>query len=156
MELEGRIILELPVQSGTSKAGNPWKKGEWVLETGGTYPRKVKFHIFGEERLANLGHNLQVGKDVVISFDLDSREYNGRWYTDVAVYAVRPAGNDMTDSGPGSVDSFGGGLPGGFPPPPAAPQGGMTNPGAGYNTPFGAGPAGPAAPMENSSDDLPF
>ena len=48
MEIEGRIILDLPLQTGTPKAGKPRKKKEWVLETFGSYPRKVKFHIFGD------------------------------------------------------------------------------------------------------------
>lgn len=86
MEIEGRIIQDLGIQSGTSKAGNPWKKRELVLETFGTYPRKVKFHIFGD-RVDNF--HIEQGKDYVLSFDLESREYNGRWYTDVNVYQVR-------------------------------------------------------------------
>lgn len=154
MELEGRIIQELPVQSGTSKAGNPWKKGEWVLETRGAYPRKVKFHIFGEDRLANLGPQLQVGKDVVLSFDLESREFNGRWYTDVSVYAVR---NDA----PGDT-SFGGhapqgvpfGAPAGYPPAPGG-QGDPFGAAPGLNQPFAPAPAGDSA-QPSSTDDLPF
>lgn len=86
MEIEGKIIIDLPLQSGTSKAGNPWKKKEWVLETFGTYPRKVKFHVFGD-RVDTM--RLECGKDYVLSFDLESREFNGRWYTDVNVYAAR-------------------------------------------------------------------
>ena len=86
MEIEGKIINFLGEQSGTSKAGNPWRKKEWVLETFGNYPRKVKFHIFGD-RCNTI--NLEPGKDYVLSFDLESREFNGRWYTDVNVYAAR-------------------------------------------------------------------
>ena len=86
MEIEGRIILDLPLQTGTSKAGKPWKKKEWVLETFGAYPRKVKFHIFGD-RVDTI--RLEPGKDYVLSFDLESREFNGKWYTDVSVYQAR-------------------------------------------------------------------
>ncbi len=86
MEIEGRIILDLPLQTGTSKAGKPWKKKEWVLETFGSYPRKVKFHIFGD-RVDTI--RLEPGKDYVLSFDLESREFNGKWYTDVSVYQAR-------------------------------------------------------------------
>lgn len=39
MEIEGKIIRDLPLQEGVSRAGNPWKKKEWVLETFGQYPR---------------------------------------------------------------------------------------------------------------------
>ena len=48
MEIEGKIILDLGMQSGVSKAGNQWKKKEYVLETFGQYPRKVKFTVFGD------------------------------------------------------------------------------------------------------------
>ena len=105
MEIEGKIIQELPMQSGTSKAGNPWKKREWVLETFGSYPRKVKFHVFGD-RSDTIG--IEVGNSYTLSFDLESREFNGRWYTDVSVYQARPmgAGNEQQ---PG----MGMGMPGG-------------------------------------------
>ena len=86
MEIEGRIIQDLGIQSGTSKAGNPWKKRELVLETFGSYPRKVKFHIFGD-RVDTI--RLEQGRDYILSFDLESREFNGRWYTDVNVYQAR-------------------------------------------------------------------
>lgn len=80
MEISGRIIQVLPLQSGTSKTGNAWKKQEYVLETKENYPRKVKFDFFGD-RVDQFP--LAVGDDVVVSFDLESREFNGRWYTDV-------------------------------------------------------------------------
>ena len=48
MEISGRIIQVLPLQSGTSKTGNAWKKQEYVLETKDNYPRKVKFDFFAE------------------------------------------------------------------------------------------------------------
>ncbi|MCH5237825.1 MAG: DUF3127 domain-containing protein [Muribaculaceae bacterium] len=86
MEIEGKIINFLGEQSGTSKAGNLWKKKEYVLETFGNYPRKVKFHIFGDRADTIL---LEPGRDYVLSFDLESREFNGRWYTDVSVYGAR-------------------------------------------------------------------
>lgn len=87
MEIEGKIILDLGLQSGVSKAGNQWKKKEWVLETFGQYPRKVKFHVFGD-RVDTL--DIQVGNSYTLSVDLESREFNERWYTDVNCYAARP------------------------------------------------------------------
>ena len=48
MEITGKIIFALPEMSGTSKAGNPWKKREYVLETQETYPKKVHFDFFCE------------------------------------------------------------------------------------------------------------
>ena len=106
MEIEGRIIQFLGEQSGTSKAGNPWKKKEWVLETFGQYPRKVKFHIFGD-RADQI--NLEPGRDYVLSFDLESREFNGRWYTDVSVFRAQDYNGQQSMGNP--QGGFGGGYP---------------------------------------------
>ncbi len=84
MELKGTIIQALPEQSGVSKAGNAWKKREYVLEnTEGQFPRKVCFTCFGDnaDRI-----QLTVGQRVNVHFDLESREYNGRWYTEVRAW----------------------------------------------------------------------
>ena len=86
MELRGKIIQVRPLQEGVSKAGNAWKKQEYILETLGTqYPRKVCFNLFGD----NVDKfPMQVGQDVTVSIDLESREFNGRWYTDVRAWNV--------------------------------------------------------------------
>lgn len=68
------------MQSGTSSAGNPWKKKEYVLETEETYPKKVHFDFFGERADQ---YPLAIGDRVRLSFDIESREYNGRWYTNI-------------------------------------------------------------------------
>ena len=80
MEITGKIIVALPEMSGTSKAGNAWKKREYVLETQETYPRKVHFDFFGERADQ---YPLSVGDTIKLSFDIESREYNGRWFTSI-------------------------------------------------------------------------
>jgi len=88
MELVGKIIQVLPVQEGTSKtSGNPWKVQAYVLETQEQYPRKVHFEVFGEDRIKNNPCNID---DIVtISFDIESREFNGRWYTSIRAWRVQ-------------------------------------------------------------------
>ena len=71
MEVTGKIIVALTEMSGTSKAGNPWKKREYVLETQETYPKKVHFDFFGERADQS---PLAVGDVVRLSFDIESRE----------------------------------------------------------------------------------
>ncbi len=89
MEITGKIILALPEVSGTSKAGNPWKKREYVLETLETYPKKVFFNFFGDRADQ---YPMNVGEEWTVSFDIESREFNGRWYTDIRAWkAERPA-----------------------------------------------------------------
>lgn len=80
MEVSGKIIAVLPPQGGMSKAGREWKKQEYVLETHDSFPRKVKFDFFGD-RVDQF--KLNIGDEVTVSFDIESREFNGRWYTDI-------------------------------------------------------------------------
>jgi hypothetical protein len=80
MEVNGKIIQKLPPVNGTSRNGNTWTKQEYVLETQDAYPKKIFFDFFGER--ANQ-YNLEVGDVVILSFDIDSHEYNGRWYTSI-------------------------------------------------------------------------
>ena len=72
MEIKGKIIHVLPLQEGVSKAGNAWKKQEYVLETYDQYPRKVCFDLFGDKADQ---YRAAIGDDVVLSFDIESREY---------------------------------------------------------------------------------
>lgn len=85
LNISGIVLNILPLQSGTSKAGNPWQKQDFILETGGQYPRKVCICLFGDnvEKFP-----LQVGQSVTASVDIESREFNARWYTDVRAWNV--------------------------------------------------------------------
>ena len=80
MEVEGRIIQKLDPVSGVSKAGNNWSKQEYVLETQEAYPKKIFFSFFGDRADQ---FPLEVGDNVRLSFDIDSHEYNGRWFTSI-------------------------------------------------------------------------
>lgn len=87
MEIQGKIIEVLPLQSGVGKAsGKEWKKQEYILETlDAQYPKKICFNLWGDN-VDRVG--LQVGEDVTVQIDLESREFNGRWYTDVRAWRV--------------------------------------------------------------------
>ena len=84
MEIKGKIIEILPEKSGQSANGE-WRKQEYILETDSNYPKKICFMAWGDK----IGEfNLQQGENVEVSVDLESREYNGRWYTDVKAWKV--------------------------------------------------------------------
>ena len=88
MEIVGKIIQVLPAQEGVSKStGNPWKIQSYILETLEQYPRKVCFEIFGEDRIKN--NPCKVDDVVTVSFDIESREFNGRWYTSIRAWRVQ-------------------------------------------------------------------
>jgi len=88
MEIIGKLIQKLPMQSGISKTGNSWQKQEFVIETLEQFPRKICANLWGE-RTAVL-ETLNIDDKVVMSFDLESREFNGKWYTDVKAYKLDP------------------------------------------------------------------
>ena len=123
MEITGKIIFDLPEQSGQSKTGNPWRKKEYVLETEDTYPRKVHFDFFGD-RVDQF--RLHVGQRVRLSFDIESREYNGRWFTSIRGWRAEDA--DMA-AAPAQAPSV------------SAPA---------------AATAAPVPPVVNATDDLPY
>ena len=91
LELEGRIARKLNVQTGTSARG-AWAKQEFILEyQEGNFPTQVCLNVWGDDKVKELD-KYQVGDKVKISFNLSSREYNGRWYTDVRAWRIEPAG----------------------------------------------------------------
>ena len=90
MELEGRIARKLNVQTGTSARG-AWAKQEFILEyQEGNFPSQVCMNVWGDDKVKELD-KYQVGDKVKVSFNLSSREYNGRWYTDVRAWRIEPA-----------------------------------------------------------------
>ena len=107
MEITGKIIAVLPAQGGVSqRTGNPWKSQDYVIETHDTYPKKCCFRVFGEDKINQF--NIQMGEEMTVSFDIDSHEYQGRWFNDVRAWAVnrniQPApGMPNTDPMPGAA-----------------------------------------------------
>lgn len=87
MELTGKIIAVMPAKSGVStKTGNNWMTQEYIIEVPGQFPKRCAFSVFGEDRIKLF--NIQNGEDITIQFDIDAREFNGRWYNDIRAYAV--------------------------------------------------------------------
>ena len=88
MEIVGKIIQVLPEQGGQSKTtGKDWKLQAYVLETQEQYPRKVHFEVFGEDRIK--ANPCQLDDVVTVSFDIESREFNGRWYTSIRAWKIQ-------------------------------------------------------------------
>ena len=84
MQLSARLVQVLPPQTGMGKNGE-WKKQEIIVETDGQYPKKVCVSVWGD-KLNNI--SLELGSYLNIEFDIESREFNGRWYTDVRAWKV--------------------------------------------------------------------
>ena len=91
LEIEGTLSQKLPVQSGSSARG-PWTKQEFILEfPDGNFTAKACFLAWGQEKVQELA-KYQIGDKVKVSFNLKSREYNGRWYNDLQIWKIAPAG----------------------------------------------------------------
>lgn len=136
MELTGKVIAVLEPRGGVSKTGNPWKVQEYVIETHDQYPRKMCFDVFGEDKINQF--NIQIGEELTVSFDIDAREWQGRWFNSIRAWKVdRNTAAPMPQAPiPADIPPFGA-----SPVPPAQPD-------ASSAVPFGSAPAAP--------DDLPF
>ena len=142
MEITGKIIAVLPERGGTSsRTGNEWKVASYVLETMEQYPRKMNFEVFGTDRIQQF--NIQLGEVMTVSFDVDAREYNGRWFNSIRAFKV--------DRNPQPAAA----APGVAPVQPMQPMTSAPMP----TVPPAAGPAPmDAAPSfsSNEGEDLPF
>ncbi|MCK9480291.1 MAG: DUF3127 domain-containing protein [Bacteroidia bacterium] len=137
MELTGKIIKILPMQTGTGKNGE-WRKQEFVIEIPGTYPKKVALSAWNEK--AQDVQSIGLGQEIKAQIDIESREYNERWYTDIRAWKIdRASGQNVA---------------------PAATNTTTNSTPANTNSPFDATPSQNANPFGDSEqsqeDDLPF
>lgn len=177
LELEGKIVRKLPLQSGTSARG-PWARQDFVLEyQDGNYPAQACITAFGEDRVKELDKYGE-GDSVRVAFNIRAREYNGRWYNDIRAWRFSAPGVPGQNQGyaqpgysagygqaPAPVGGYGPVAPGqsqGYAQAPSPAGGyGPATPGQtqGY-APAQQAPAPPISdlPAEDGSatDDLPF
>jgi hypothetical protein len=83
MEIKGKLVQLLPLQTGMGKNGE-WKKQDIILETEGEYPKQVCISLWGDK----INSQLQQEDVVRASVSLESREFNGKWYTDVKAWKL--------------------------------------------------------------------
>lgn len=110
LEVTGKLIKILPAQTGSGARGN-WVKQEFVIETMDQYPKKICLSLWGD-KADSLGR-YSLNDEIKVSFNVESREYNERWYTDLRAWKIEPgAGGSQTASGqkakgsPSPEDSF--------------------------------------------------
>jgi hypothetical protein len=136
MDLTGKVIAIMEARGGVSqRTGNSWMTQEYVIEIPGQFPRKMMFNVFGEERIKQF--NIQPGEEITVQFDIDAREFNGRWYNDIRAYNVMRGG-------------AGGQIPAAT---PFAPQAAAAPADSAATAPF---PPAQEPAAEGSADDLPF
>ena len=153
LELEGTIRQKMGVQSGVSARGN-WAKQEFILEyPDGNYTSQVCMLAFGQDKVQELD-KYQIGDRVKVSFNLKSREYNGRWYTDIQIWRIAPATPGAQAGAPAAAAPAGFTAPAGNPSAFAAPASAPSAPVApAWQAPA---PTLDDMPAEADTDDLPF
>ena len=99
LTVKGKIQQILNPESGVSRAGNEWKKQEFVIETDEQFPRKVCFTLFGDK--VSLINSLSDGEEVEVSFNVESREYNGKWFHNLNAWKIeKPAAENVPETPP--------------------------------------------------------
>ncbi len=96
MEFTAKLFQVQPAQTGQGKNGT-WKKQEVVFETDGQYPKKICVTVWGDKIDLT---RYKPGTPLTVSFDIESREFNGRWYTDVKAWKIVPANNSGDEMPP--------------------------------------------------------
>lgn len=91
MEFTGKIIAILQPRGGVSKAsGNEWKSQEFVMENHDQYPKKLCFDVFGADKIEQF--NIQMGEELTVSFDVDARQWQDRWFNSIRAWKVERVG----------------------------------------------------------------
>ena len=99
LSVKGKVQQILKAESGVSRAGKEWNKQEFVIETEEQYPRKVCFTLFGDK--ISLIEGLSAGQEVEVSFNLESREYNGKWFHNINAWKIdKPSENNNLPDAP--------------------------------------------------------
>lgn len=155
MEIQGKIIVVLPERSGISQRGNQWRSISYVLETQEQYPKKLAFDVTND-KIDQL--NIQFGEILTVQFDINAREYNGRWFNSINAWNVIR----QTQQAPAQGGGFSGNVQSSA---QAAQQAmassanaaGVANPTNQQNLfPHEQKPAQQPAQPQGNSDDLPF
>ena len=92
MELIAKLIEKKDIQTGQGKNGE-WRKQEIIVETNGEYPKKICLTIWGDR--INV-EELVIGQEMIYHIDIESREYNSKWYTDVKAWKIEAKSNSVS------------------------------------------------------------
>lgn len=104
VDIKCKLIEKLQVESGNSARG-PWRKQNFIVETVETYPRKICMNVWGDDKVSEL-QVYGIGEVLNVSVNIESREFNGRWYTDVRAWRIQrdmPAGAPVQSAGMGGA-----------------------------------------------------
>jgi hypothetical protein len=104
LQIKGKISEILKSESGVSRNGNSWKKQEFVIDTQEQFPKKVCFTLFNDK--ASLIDGLSAGNDVEVSFNIESREFNGKWFHNINAWKIERGSKEDMNTPPPSPPPF--------------------------------------------------
>ena len=84
LKIVGRLTTVLPVEKFTSKGGKDYSSTTFAIETEGTYKKAIAFQDFGTAKV----NEISIGTEIIVSFEPESREYNGKYYTNLKAYKI--------------------------------------------------------------------
>jgi hypothetical protein len=102
MQIIAKLIQIKSPQMGMSKNGT-WKKQDIIVESNEQFPKKICISIWGDKMNEN---QFKIGNDLKIDFDIESREYNEKWYTDLKAWKIEIISNNLVDNTPMNSDQI--------------------------------------------------
>ncbi|MFZ1702797.1 MAG: DUF3127 domain-containing protein [Saprospiraceae bacterium] len=84
MQITAKLIQTLPLQTGQGKNGE-WRKQDIIVETSDQYPKKICFSVWGNKINQE---QLKIGNELQVDFDIESKEYNGKWFTEAKAWKI--------------------------------------------------------------------
>ena len=96
--IKGNIVNILKIDSGVSRAGNEWKKQEFIIETQEQFPKKICFTLFNDK--TSLLSGFSNGQEVEVSFNIESREFNGKWFHNINAWKIDSVQQSNIPDGP--------------------------------------------------------
>lgn len=97
LEIKGKLLQKLDVVTGEGRNGK-WEKQEFIVETDDQYPKKVCISVWGEK--LSMLEKIAEGDQVTVAINIESREYNSRWYTDVRAWRIERNADEGTPLSP--------------------------------------------------------
>jgi hypothetical protein len=98
LQIKGKIQQILKPESGVSRIGKDWKKQEFILESNEQFPKKICFSILNDK--LSLLEKMKPGDEVEVFFNLESRDYNGKWYHNINVWKLEKISADQNQPDP--------------------------------------------------------
>jgi hypothetical protein len=98
LAIKGKLTKVLEAETGTSKAGKEWKKQGFVIDSGDQFNPEICFSLFGDDKIAML-RNFGPGQEIEVSFNISSREFNGKYYHNLDAWKITGASAATNNAG---------------------------------------------------------